>query len=52
MKIMYEKVFDKLNDRDPDLLAEIIEEIEQEEDKSISIDQYMNMNPDIDTHEQ
>ena len=52
MKRFADKVFDKLNDRDPDLLAEIIAEIEQEEDKSISIDQYMAMNPNIDPHEQ
>jgi hypothetical protein len=45
-----EKVFNKLNERNPCLLNEIIEEIESE-DKSISIDQYMYMNPEIDPHE-
>jgi hypothetical protein len=49
MKSLAQKVFDKLNDRDPDLIAEIIAEIESEEDKSISIDQYMNANPDLET---
>jgi len=52
MKTLYEKIFDKLNERDPHLLAEIIQEIELEDDKSISIDQYMALNPKIDPHEQ
>ena len=51
MKTLAQKVFDKLNERDPDLLAELIDEIEFE-NKSISIDQYMAMNPEIDPHEQ
>jgi len=51
MRTIYEKVFEKLNDRDPDLLAELIEEIQLEDNKSISIDQYMNLNPKIDPHE-
>ncbi|MEN6569041.1 MAG: hypothetical protein ABFC18_03410 [Rikenellaceae bacterium] len=31
MKSLAEKVFDRLNERNPDLLAEIIDEIESEE---------------------
>ena len=46
-KTLAEKVFDKLNERDPDLIAEIIDEIEQEDDHSISIDQYMDANPQM-----
>ena len=49
-RTLAEKVFDKLNERDPDLIAAIIDEInqeEQEKDKSISIDQYMNANPEM-----
>ena len=50
MKTLAEKVFDKLNHYDPDFLARIISEIESE-DKSISIDEYLRMNPEIDPHE-
>jgi hypothetical protein len=31
MKTLAEKVFDRLNERNPDLLAEVIDEIENEE---------------------
>lgn len=31
MKTLVEKVFDRLNERNPDLIAEVIDEIENEE---------------------
>lgn len=51
-KTIYEKVFERLNDEQPDLLARILDDIQMDEDKSISIDQYMNLNPKLDPHEQ
>ena len=43
MKTLAQKVFDRLNERNPDLLAEIIDEIEAEDkDKKNKYDPYLD----------